>query len=276
MYVLFPGTGVFAKKTIPVRSLFGPLDAPVISKTQLNVKPEKATTVWKKKHAMQKALETSSLSHSGASETSDANQSNSDTSAILQPIKPGSPIHMKGTSAEVAISSIQQQLMSITSQSISQSGTDSTFIGIQPMHSSPLNNNQPTQLNFPQNLQELPAISFQTSHGSIQLSHEHLQQLQQHYQSLGHQELAGFQQGLNIHDSTSPNQLAQMGIVEHPSTMLTPIAPPLEVDSQTADDSGVVDTTQHNVSDSTEATSDTELDDSSELDMSFELKVTIM
>lgn len=269
-------TGVFAKKTIPVRSQFGPLSAPIVSKTRLEVKPAEATTVWKKKHAMQKALETSSLSHSGTSEGSEAHQSGN-SSAIVLNIKPGSPLHMKdltsaGTSAEVAISSIQQQLMSITSQSISQSAVaDPTFISMQPMHSSPVN--QPAQLNFAQGLQELPSLSFHTAQGSIQLSHEHIQQLQQHCQALSQQDLSAFQHHLNINDATSPNHLAQMGIVEHPSAILTPIAHPLEEEGHHGDVSGVVASVQHNVSDSTEVTSDTELDDSADLDMSFELKV---
>lgn len=283
-------TGVFSKKTIPVRSQFGPLDAPVVSKTKIDLKPQKAVTVWKKKHAMQKALETSGHSHGIVGETTDMNQSSSETvSPVISSIKPEDPVSIKsltsaGTSAEVAISSIQQQLMSITSQSISQSGAgDPGFIGLQSLqptlHSSPVSNHHANnQIPFQQGLQDLSAINFQTSHGNIQFSHEQLQQLQQHYQAFGQQELAALQQNLNlnmnINEAASPNHMPPMGMVEHQSAMLTPIAQPLEVDCQSANDSGIVETSHQNVSDSTDVTSDTELEESTELDMSFELKVS--
>jgi len=87
---LSPVVGVFTKKLIPVRSQFGPFDAPVVARTKIHKKDGQATTVWKKKHAMQKAMETSGQSHS--SESSEANTSASDvqTSPIL-------PTQLSGT-----------------------------------------------------------------------------------------------------------------------------------------------------------------------------------
>jgi len=249
---------------------------------KIESKPKAAITIWKKKHAMQKALETSALSHNSVSDTSDVIEHNGDNlSPIITNIKSLSaqPLQTKGVncngaSAEVAISSIQQQLMSITSQSISQSGAaDAAIIGLQslqqPLHSSPINGNQTNLSHFQHSLQDLPAISFQTGPtATIQLSHENLQSLQQHYQTFSQQpeqDLASFQTNLNINDPASANQMA----------MLNAIVPAFEVENQSVEDSGVVDPAHQNVSDSTDVTSDTELDDTAEPDMSFELKVKI-
>ncbi|KAK3596783.1 hypothetical protein CHS0354_038785 [Potamilus streckersoni] len=53
--------GVFAKKIVQVRTQFGPFMAPVSSRVKKEVKKKEATTVWKKKNAMYKAQETTTL-----------------------------------------------------------------------------------------------------------------------------------------------------------------------------------------------------------------------
>lgn len=275
-------TGVFSKRVIPVRSQFGPLDAPVISKTKLETKSKKATTVWKKKNAMQKSMETSALTQN--IDTPDVNQSGEMQSPIIANVR---SLHSKGSNsvgAEVAISSIQQQLMSITSQSINQSGMgDGGLLGLQPsltqlpLHSSPIHNH--SNLNQLQHsLQDLPPISFPSTSGAIQLTQENLQTLAQHYHTTyGHTDLSSVPHNLNLSDYVSPNQMHHtVGADQSASSLL--LGPPLEAGGQSAEDSGVGDTSNVNVSDSTatDITSDTELEDSLEQDVVFEFKVSVL
>lgn len=265
---------------IPVRSQFGPLEAPVVSTVKLEVKEKKATTVWKKKNAVQKSMETSAPIQNN--DLSDANQTSADLqSPIIANVR---SLHTKGNhsvGAEVAISSIQQQLMSITSQSISQSGIgDSNLLSLQgglnqlPLQATPLHNH--SSLNqLQQSLQDLPGLSFSGAPGNIQLTPENLHNLaQQYHATYGHSDLSTVQHSLNFNDFVTSTPLHHsVGSDQSANSLL--LSPPLEGDNQSAEDSGVVDTTNVNTSDSTatDVTSDTELEDSIELDMSFEFKV---
>ncbi|KAH3696333.1 hypothetical protein DPMN_083796 [Dreissena polymorpha] len=255
-------TGVFAKRTIPVRSQFGPLDAPIISKTKFTSPADQATAVWKKKHAMQKALETSGLSHSEPSETSDLNHSGADSiSPVISSIcsqQSHSKAMSSSNSAEVAISTIQQHLMSITSQSIGKTG-DVGSLGLQQIlacQNVGIHGNM-NQMNH--GFQELSPIHFHNASSSVSLSNEQLASLQQHFQGFSHSDLTSMQQHLNLQDFGTANHMSAMGAADQSGTILNTQCSPVEDDSSNL-----------NGSDSTDNQSDSE---EVELDMHFELKI---
>lgn len=270
-------TAIFAKRVIPVRSQFGPLEAPVISKAKLESRQKKATTVWKKKNAMQKSMETLTVTQNN--EVPDMNQSSADLqSPIIANVRSLQNKGNHSVGAEVPISSIQQ-LMSMTSQSISQSAMgDSGLLSLQaglnqlPLQSTPIHNHS-TLNQLQHSLQELPGMGFPNGPGNIQLSPENLH-AQQYHVTFGHPDLSSVQQNLNLSDFVSAAALHHsVGSDQSAANLL--LGQPLESDSQSAEDSGVVDSSHVNVSDSTatDVTSDTELDDSTEQDMSFEFKI---
>ncbi|KAL4236355.1 Histone-lysine N-methyltransferase prdm9 [Mactra antiquata] len=271
-------TGVFSKRTIPVRSRFGPLDAPVISRVKHDVKTKREPTVWKKKNAMQKALENSTHNI----ETSDLSQSGNDAHSPVIPNRNLQPKVNNSIGAETAISSIQQQLMSITSQSINNQGLgDSGLLLLQPglnqipMQSSPVNHH--TNLNqLQQSLQDLPPISFPNTctPGGLQFTQESLQSLAHHYHNTYGSDLSSVHQNVNLTDFVTHPQMHQpMGTDQSATSLL--MTPLVQEGHNPGDDSGVVDASNMNTSDSTatDATSDNELDESIDQDMSFELKV---
>ena len=271
---------MFSKRVIPVRSQFGPLDAPILSKTKSEVKPKKETTVWKKKNAMQKSMETSSLAQN--SDNSDVNQSSNDLhSPIIANVRSLQTKSNGTVRNDVEISSIPQQLMSVNNQPINQTGmTDGGLLNLHgginqlPLHSSPIHNH--TGLSQLQHsLQDLQSIGFPSTPNSIQLTQENLHSLAQQYPSYGHPDFSSVQQHLNFADFVSATPIQHsVGTDQSGGSLL--LGPPLEADGQSAEDSGVGDTSNVNVSDSTatDATSDTELEDSMEQDMSFEFKVS--
>jgi len=262
-------SGVFAKKTIPVRSLFGPLDAPVISKTRMSHPAEEATTVWKKKYAMQKAMENLGTASTSANEGTDNNHQTSPVISHIRSVQPQPTKAMtQARAAEVAISSIQQQLMSITSQSISQNA-EIGILGIQPLQSSPININQSNQQH---GIADLNNINFHGGSPNLQLSHEQLNSIQQHFQGFGQNELAAMQQNLNLSDYSAANHMAPIATTDQSASMLVQDPASIEIQIQPAD--GLVDSSQLNVPDISENLSENATDSSQTSDMNFELKVS--
>ncbi|XP_052776985.1 PR domain zinc finger protein 10-like [Mya arenaria] len=261
--------GVFAKKTVPVRSLFGPLDAPVISKTKVASPADEATTVWKKKHAMQKAMETSGSSHTSANESSEMN--NESTSPIISHIKsqqPQSKMMSSTRAADLAISSIQEQLMSITRESINQR-VDAGILGFAPLQSTPIHGNHNSYSHLPQNLQDLPGINYQNGSHNLPIIHDQLTSTLEHMQGLGPNEIAAIHHNLHISDLSSANQMTPMGAADQSISSQHA----LQIDIQSAESTGVADSAHLNVSDSTDNQSENETDESQALDMTFEFKV---
>ena len=306
------GVGVYAKRLIPIRSLFGPFDAPVIAKTPIKVpKPKEEKTVWKKKHAMQKSLEQSGMSQSSDSvdQGSSADMQTSPVIATVQPMtpiqrpQPGTMINAgAGTGTMLAgvlqgNDTLNQNLLSLSNQLIAhpeladslqnmQQGLQMTSPGAGPlqlpMHSTPLlTNNQAGHLQLQGGLQDFPGLNFQ-SPPQVNMHVDNLQNLQEQYQNYNpHIDLAPPHQSANLNGFAPPSSMDNLSVSlptmqPHQSgSGSSHGAPPTDNESQSAEDSGVGDTSHANMSDSTilDYTSDTDVEDSMEQDLSFEIKV---
>ena len=264
-----------------------------MSRLQIEPKPKVAQTVWKKKNAMQKAMETSGQSVSGDISDLNTSASENQSSPIIAHI-PGSTVQQKSshhatlvdnnglTTTDIGVSAMHQQLMPITSQMISQSSiSDSSLHTMQsamnqvPLQSSPIHvGTSLTQLQ--QSLPEFISYPSQQGNMHLQVTQENLNVLQQFHQYGQHHDLgAAIHQSLTLNGFSGSAQgpiAMQQGIPDH-HVMVTGTTS-VDLEGPPTEDSGVVDTSTVNDFSMTEGTSDTDLDESYEQDMSFEIKVS--
>ena len=155
-----------------------------------------------------------------------------------------------------------------------------------PMHSTPMiPNNQANHLQLQGGLQDFPALNFQSPpQGNMHVPglSENLQSLQDQYQNYNpHMDLQPPHQPANLNGFVPPTSMDNLSESLHTmqphqsGSGLSHGAPPTDNESQSAEDSGVGDTSHANMSDSTilDYTSDTDIEDSMDQDLSFEIKV---
>ena len=212
---------------------------------------------------------------------------------------------MAGTmhGGDLPMSSLNQNLLSLSSQIMAQPELIDSIQNMQsglqqmtsptqghhqlPLHSSPIiSNNQLGHLHLQGGLQDFPPINFQSpTQGNLQVQvmAENLQSLQDHFQNYGHHiDLNPHQPSGSLNGYIPPSSVDNLS-VSIPTMQQNQSGsssghgmPPTDSESQSAEDSGVGDTSHANMSDSTilDYTSDTDMDESSEQDFSFEIKVS--
>ena len=301
---------MFPKRTIPQRSQFGPLDAPVIGKSRKDPKPKKKVTVWKKKHAMQKSLQQSAMSQSMES-VEQGLSPDVQTSPIIATAQPVSSIQKHQSAGHLTAPSLgntlgagdlpitlSQNILTLPSSMTHQDLTENLQNlqpGLQqmtsptpgqhqlPLHSSPiLANNSIGQLQLQAGLPDFTAINFQSPQGNmVQVMSDNLQTFQEQFQNYGQIDLTAHQSAAGLSGFVPPSSVDSLSAslpTMHQNQSGSSSGhglPPTDSESQSPEDSGVGDTSHNNISDSMLAdyTSDTDVDESYEQDFSFEIKV---
>ena len=269
-----------------------------MSKIRHEPKPKVAQTVWKKKNAVQKAMETSGQSTS--SEAPDINTSVNDQqsspiighiSGTVQQKHSDSVYNDSGTltATEMGVPASHQQLLLLNNQLMSQSTShESSLQTLQsamtqvPVQSSPVHSGSSfTQLQ--QSLQDFTPISFpsQQSNMHLQVTQENLNAFQQVYPYVQQPDLGAtlhHSLTLNGYPGSSVGSVAmQQGLTDpHTGQVLTGGTSTVDLDGNAAEGTEDVHDALHmNDFQVADGNSDSDLDESSEQDMSFEIKVGI-